>query len=175
MMMMQPMLQRKENSRKDGLMFQFIMNVALLFLAIISVTVNRSECKLFTYRWTARLTGLEDYSNMTAAAETIQEMYAENQDSSSDHLGMMMDQIFSLSRCEPAIFGGELQWDQAGASPTCNCLRNIHLEYVKAVRPNGIGMLPEHFNETDNRVRVDQSVAKIKERCFTSLRNTQVM
>ena len=59
-------------------------------------------------------------------------------------------------------------------SPTCNCVRNTHVEYVKAVTPNGIH-LPESVmdNEQSKRNRLWIS-NRLKMECFQSLRHTQV-
>ncbi len=54
----------------------------------------------------------------------------------------------------------------------CNCLRNLHVEYVKAVRPNGVALTPPQLL-AENQSIADLRAA-VRDKCFKSVRPTQV-
>lgn len=54
----------------------------------------------------------------------------------------------------------------------CNCLRNLHVEYVKAVRPNGVPLDPPQLKAKEQNIADLRAAAYDK--CFKSVRPTQV-
>ena len=47
-----------------------------------------------------------------------------------------MAQILERARCQPVMLdgssgSGSLQWGPEEVSPMCNCLRNLHVQYIK--------------------------------------------
>lgn len=160
--------------RNDTRLVYFLLNVALMWLLLASTIVNARDMRFFTFSWTRRLQSNDAWMNMSDAKEDITRMYHDNDDSSLVGLGRMMDTIFRNASCRPVLYDGGLDWMPHEVSPTCNCLRNIHVDYIKAVRPQGVGLSANQFRDPDTISKTKNTTNAMRARCFDSVRPTQV-
>jgi hypothetical protein len=161
-------------SNKDMLLAALIFNIALLNTFSLSVVTNTKDAAMFSYGWTFRLGSKDKGSDMVSAMDTISNMYTGNRNSERPALGTMLDRIFEVAKCNPLSYDGGLQWRPEEISPTCNCLRNMHVEYVKSVNPAGLGLNITEMANTDTVTKTKVVVAAIKKKCFSAIRHTQV-
>ena len=80
--------------KRDGLLILFLINLAMLLTLILSIAVDQQAMRLFTYKWTGRLTGMEEGFNMTASAERIKNAFLDNTNSSPQKLGELLDDAY---------------------------------------------------------------------------------
>jgi hypothetical protein len=119
---------------------------------------------------------------MTGFAADLDAMYANTTDLSQQRMGKVMDFILASARCQPVMLGAEdssssstsLRWTAEEVSPMCNCLRNYHVEYIKAVRPNGVPLTPQQLDTVEMRVNITAIRVAVQDKCFKSVRATQV-
>lgn len=151
-----------------------IINILVLVILSLSMYVNTEDSRLFSYGWTYRLGSKDERVNMTLAKESIMKMYKSNLNSANDHLGTMLDDIYSLAMCKPALYDGGLEWSADEMSPMCNCLRNMHVEYVRSIHPAGVPLNVQQMNSTDTRTKTEVVIKAINIKCFSAVRHTQV-
>jgi hypothetical protein len=147
-------------------------NLILLATLAFSVIVNTQDAELFSFGWTYRLSSRN--LNMQHVQEQIAAKYLNNTDSSKIALGMMTDEILDLAHCKDAIYSTGLSWQASDASPTCNCLRNLHVEYIKAITPNGVGLNVTQMKNNDTNNKTQAVVRAINMKCFKAVRMTQI-
>lgn len=162
-------------NNRDMLVAALIFNIALLNLFTITVVTNTEDASLFSFGWTFRLTSKDPYADMSAAKGVITDMYVNNRISNPQMLGAMLDDIFAIAKCKPAVYDGGLEWNAEEASPTCNCLRNMHVEYIKSVNPNGKNLTTPEMGNDDTKVKTAAVVKVIERKCFEAIRHSQVM
>lgn len=158
----------------DAHLVFFVLNAVLLWFLAITVLMNGADNKLFTFDWTRRLRSSDEAWNMTRARDDIMLAYKLNSNSSLFGLGTMMDEVLRNASCRPVYYDGGLSWSSREVSPTCGCLRNIHVEYIKAVRPNGTGLTVQNFKDNSTIEGVANITHAIHDRCFKFVRPTQV-
>jgi hypothetical protein len=163
-----------ETKNRDMLAAALIFNLALVNLLAISVAANLEDASLFTYGWTQRLDSRHPSSDMADAREAISKMYIDNKISSRQELGSMLLKIFEAANCKPVVYDASLVWSAADVSPTCNCLNNMHLEYIKSVNPNGVNLTAIEMANNDTKMKTEIVVQAIKKKCFDAIRHTQV-
>lgn len=159
---------------RDMLLVALLFNLALLNTFSLSTVTNVGDAALFSYGWTFRLDSKHASADMSSAKGTILKMYEDNRISGRAELGTMLDTMFDLAKCKPAAYDGGLQWSAEEVSPTCNCIRNIHVEYVKSVNPNGVGLTPVEMGNDDTKAKTKAVMAAIDKKCFSAIRHTQV-
>lgn len=147
-------------------------NLILLATLAFSVIVNTQDAELFSFGWTYRLSSRD--LNMQHVQEQIAAKYLNNTNSSKVALGMMTDEILDMAHCKNAIYSSGLSWLAQDTSPTCNCLRNMHVEYIKAITPNGVGLNVTQMKNNDTNVKTQAVVRAINMKCFKAVRMTQV-
>lgn len=167
-------LKRSSSTWGNAPFISLVINLLLLFTLSVTVLTNLEDAGMFSFGWTYRLNTNDASVDMNAAREAIRTAYAANTDSSLDHLGSMLDDFYDLARCKPALYDGGLEWSAGEISPTCNCVRNMHVEYVKSVRPAGEGLNRTAMNSTDTRDKVQKVTRALDLKCFTAVRHTQV-
>ncbi len=96
-------------SNKDMLLAALIFNIALLNTFSLSVVTNTKDAAMFSYGWTFRLGSKDNGSNMASAMEKISDMYTKNRNSERPELGIMLDRIFEVAKCNPLSYDGGLQ------------------------------------------------------------------
>lgn len=100
------------------------------FVMLISffgyVTSHLNEARLFSFGWTHRM-------KLGNSAQNITTTYYENLDTSHAHLEDMLHKTMETAYCKPVDYGGHLTWKADDVSGLCQCLRNAHYEYTKAV------------------------------------------
>lgn len=159
---------------KDMLFAVFLLNLAMLWFLSVSVIINAKDVKFFTFDWTRRLESTDGLRNMTQARENIALAYINNRKSDHFSLGEMMEEMYRNASCRPVRYDGGLSWMSHEVSPTCNCLRNLHVAYIKAVRPNNVGLDENDFKNPENVGNTTLIVTAMKEKCFDMVRPTQV-
>jgi hypothetical protein len=164
-----------DKKNKDMLAAAVIFNVALINVLAISVAVNLQDTKLFTYGLTYRLNSRDPLQDMASARDTISNMYLDNKFSDKVKLGLMLDNIHKVAQCNTVEFDGGLRWNAGDVSPTCNCLTNMHIEYIKSVNPLGIGLNEAEMLNADTKNKTEAVVKAVQKKCFNAIRHTQVM
>lgn len=159
--------------RKDRLAVLVLLNLTLGIIATVIAYQYIDEAKLFTFEWTERLHPADDRLNMTGFAKELDMMYNTSRNFSVENLGTIMGFILKRARCQPVMLDASLRWGQEGVSPLCNCLRNYHVAYVKAVKPHGPYVTPEKLQEMSHNITLIRDAVQGK--CFNSLRPTQVL
>lgn len=151
-----------------------ILNVTLAFVFCTIGLSDLASARLFTFEWTARMTPLNGSMGIEAARDQIYKMYNESTDYSVEHLSAMMETTLKLGHCKPVMLEGGLSWAPNEVSPTCNCLWNYHIEYIKEARPGGRPLPPPDQQREDVKERLYSASLAFRDKCFNSLRYTQV-
>lgn len=145
-----------------------ILSILLLYALAITVYSNLSLAKMFSFGWSNRVVG-------NPGRDAVAALYRDNTDTNSTKLDAMLRSAMQAANCRPVLFSGGIQWEESQVSPTCNCIRNTHVEYVKAVTPYGVS-LPESVMDSEqsrrNRLWISN---RLKIECFQNLRHTQVL
>jgi hypothetical protein len=162
------------SANKDMLVVALIFNIALLNTFSFSLISSAADASLFSYGWTFRLGSKDPSANMQEARASITKMYSENRLSSKAALGDMLDNIYKVAQCRSAAYDGGLQWSPGEVSPTCNCLRNMHVEYIKSVTPMGVNLTSAEMANNDTAVKTSAVITAIQKKCFNAIRHTQV-
>jgi len=159
-----------KKNRRDDLAAYLLLNMCLLVALCISALVGLDDSKMFSFGWTYRLGIKDSRANMYAAGVEISNMYCINRNSSPERLAQMLGEAYHKASCKQSMYEGGIEWSEREASPTCNCLRNMHVQYAKAVNPDGVRLKPTEFNTT----RVEAATNSTYFNCFVALRNTQL-
>ena len=172
----------KSSVRMDRQFVLFMLNLSVALVLLVSVLVSQPETTLFTFEWTERLYADDDSLKLNEVALKIDRLYDNNTNFTSSNMGIMMDTILRGARCDPvalgsaasssSVSGPSLHWGSHEVSPMCNCLRNVHVEYVKTVSPGGVPV--PAANLTALQPNITSYRNDIKDKCFKKVRPTQV-
>jgi hypothetical protein len=148
-----------------------ILSSALLLALTVIAIVNVKDAKLFSFGWSNRVV------NVGGTKDAIVSMYRDNRDTSDAKLADMLDRSMDLAMCTEVSFhgGSVLKWKREEASPTCNCLRNVHYEYVRSVTPNGVHLDDTVMNRPDSKLNCLWISNRVRVECFQNIRHTQVI
>ena len=173
---------RKPPLRMDRQFVLLMLNVSVAIVLLVSVLASQQEAKTFTFEWTERLYADDDKIKMSDVALRIDRLYDNNTNLTSAHLGIMLDAMLQGARCNPVGLGSAassspvsaslLHWGPHEVSPMCNCLRNIHVEYVKTVNPVGVPLTREDLTAFQPNISAYRDA--IQQKCFKKVRPTQV-
>ena len=145
----------------------FTVSLLFLYMIAIAVLTNLPHAKMFSFGWSNRI--IE-----TPGGDDIANMYEANKDTSAARLSEMLETSLRLSGCRPVVFNGGLQWHAEEVSPTCNCVRNSHVEYIGSVVVHGVRLNVTSMNTPDS-IRFQKWISnRIKTQCFQNVRHTQV-
>lgn len=117
----------------------------------------------------------DERHDMSRTVAEIVSMYKDNRNSTPEYLGSMLDDVFFKAGCMPVDYDGGLRWDPGDVSPSCTCLRNLHVEYFKAVRPNNMGLLPTEMGSDESKNKLLNFTLAVENKCFRLVRHTQVI
>lgn len=106
--------------------------------------------------------------------DSISAMYRDNNDTSVERLDWMLKYSLDAAMCKDVVFNGELQWRRSDVSPTCNCLRNVHREYIDSVVPRGIHLNVSTMTTKDSVLNKLWISNRVRIECFQNIRHTQV-
>ena len=123
---------------------------------------------MFSFGWSNRI--IE-----TPGRDAVATMYKDNKNTSNAKLEQILKDSLDLALCRPVTYNGGLQWQPEEVSPTCNCLRNMHVEYVKSVTPGGVQLPEEVMNTAQSKLNSLWISNRLKTECFQNLRHTQVL
>lgn len=153
------------------LAFSLVMTIALA----ITILDAGDARKLMTFKWTSRLTDTPTYdqTRFKSAFKRIEEVYTNNFLSTKAALANVITENYKAAGCLAAHFDGGIEWGPGSVSPTCHCLRNFHIEYIKAVTPNGVPLTEAEMRSADTKTKVETMLRIIKQRCFVAIRHTQ--
>lgn len=156
-------------ARVRRLMSLMVFSIFMLWTFALTVFVNIHDAHYFSYAWTQR-------DLLEPAKYSVAKMYADNRNTSAVHLGYMLDTSFEAAGCKSVIYGSDdlFHWEEEDASPTCNCLRNVHAEYVKAVTPNGYPLTVQVMSSPSGVTNSSWVASKIRSECFQNVRHSQV-
>lgn len=152
------------------LAFGTFMSLALALTILLGIG---DGLKLMTLRWTWRLPGTDFYDTLDLSYAEVHKSYTENTLTTKEGLSSVMIANFKAAGCLASHFDGGIEWSPGSVSPTCHCLRNFHLEYIKAVTPRGVPLNPTEMQTQDTKDRVAEMLKLIKSKCFTAIRHTQ--
>jgi hypothetical protein len=156
--------------RKDSVVAYLLLNIALTLAISIAVISDTENAKMFSYSWTWRVGRDKDYGSMAGAGLAVHEDYRNNNDTSPGAMGTLLDRSYSAARCMPVAYDGAIQWSERQVSPTCNCIRNLHVDYARIVNPSNLqNVTGLDVNETLLMIK-----ASVFEKCFKRVRHTQV-
>jgi hypothetical protein len=164
----------EKGSNKDMLAAALIFNLALVNLLAISVASNLGDMSLFTFGWTQRLNSMHPSNDMNKTKHVITQLYIANNVSTREQLWVMRQKILDPANCNPVMYDGALKWRAADVSPTCNCLENMHVEYVKSITPNSVRLTDSEMKNNDTKAKTEVLVQVIEKKCFEAIRHTQV-
>lgn len=159
---------------KDYLFFAFILNLALVWTLGFSMATSGDGATMFSFAWTYRMDSRDSRANMSHASEQIQDMYLKNVDSNISHVSSMLEKAYGLAGCRQAVYEGNMEWRQWEISPTCNCIRNLHVGYMNAVWPNRTKLDPVAMDNEDSKQKKEALRKAIDTKCFKLVRHTQV-
>lgn len=165
---------------RDVLVVMLALNFSLMYTLATSLYLNSGDGKEFKFFWTYRLPVNDQRANMTAAKDQIMNAYLSNRDTSLPRLAAMLEDAYDAARCHPTeyVSGTGFSWGREQVSPTCLCLRNMHVEYVKGCRvPDGrgnIGLTPEQMGTPETIKNVTAVANAVRDRCFQHVRPTQI-
>lgn len=147
-----------------------VLSTLLLFAVSIIVYSNLKDASLFSFGWSNRII------NINEPREFIASLYRENTDTSDARMDEMLRLSLEAAMCRQVAHNGGavLQWKQDEVSPTCNCLRNTHVEYVKSVQPYGVHLDVATMNRSDSVLNKLWISNRIRVECFQNIRHTQV-
>lgn len=151
------------------LAFGVFMSLALSF----TIMTTGNGLKLLTLRWTWRLPGTDLYNSLEDSYKKVDDTYTANILTTKAGLAKVMTDNYNAAGCLASHFDGGIEWGPGSVSPTCHCLRNFHLEYMKAVTPNGRAMTEADMQTPDTKDRVKEMLTLIKAKCFSAIRHTQ--
>ncbi len=158
--------------RKDGLLVYLLLNIALLLAISISVASSYEHARMFTYGWTWRVGRDTGYWNMLDQGKIISTDLQSNNETSVQGLGALLDRSFAAARCFPVSYGTAVQWSDRQVSPSCNCIRNVHVDYARLMDPSSAAIMQADGLDVGSELqRIKDSLL---ERCFNRLRHTQV-
>ncbi len=154
----------------------FVMIFSLLMAFTFCATVYDASAynaglKFMTMKWTTRSSKVRGES-LDTMFKGIETLYKTNKDTTPEGLTSVAEQAFKTAGCLVTTFDGQISWKASEVSPTCHCLRNWHLAYIKAVTPQGKRLLTQEM--TDSSDELTTMVQKMKRRCFDAIRGTQV-
>lgn len=155
-----------ERSHRRMVAGTLALSVILLYSLAVTAFSNASNAKMFSFGWSNRVLG-------TVERDGVVNLYRDNRDTSKAKLDSMLKQAMSMAMCKPVLFGGSIQWEQQRVSPACNCIRNTHVEYVKAVNPGGVPIPMNAMNSDQNKLNTLWISNRLKTECFQNLRHTQ--
>lgn len=159
---------------KDYLFFAFILNMALVWTLGFSVATSGDDITLFSFAWTYRMDALDSRVSMSYASEQIQSMYLTNVNAEIPHVSSMLERAYDLAGCSEAVYEGDMEWRQWEISPTCNCIRNLHVGYMTAVWPNQTKLNENEMKNKDTMEKKEALKKAIDQKCFKLIRHTQV-
>ena len=144
-----------------------LLSMLLLYTVAIVAYTHQSDAHMFSFGWSNRIIDLKGRDDIYA-------MYRENRDVSDARMDEMLKKALDIALCKPVAFNGGLQWNYDEVSPTCNCIRNMHVEYVKSVTPNGVRLWENIMNRSDSVLNTKWISNRMRVECFQNLRHTQV-
>jgi hypothetical protein len=157
--------------RKDGLLVYLLFNIVLLMAISISVASSYEHARMFTYGWTWRVGRDTEYGSMLDQGKIISADFQSNNETSVQGLGALLDRSFAAARCVPVSYDSAVQWSDRQVSPSCNCIRNAHVDYARLLDPSSAAIMRADGLDVGSEMqRIKDSLL---ERCFNRLRHTQ--
>jgi hypothetical protein len=153
---------------KDGTERLLLLLSTLLCLAfgttvLLTATNGVEAMHFFQYNWSIN----REFDNY----EKVRDLYAKNTVLGTPAFDTLKASAMKLLYCYPVTFTGYM-WEEDQISPQCNCMINLHDEYVHALDalPPGTTTVPVN-SAGDIKIITDA----MRNRCFNKARHTRVL
>lgn len=144
-------------------MISTLLCIAFGATVLYASTSGMESMHFFQYNWTIN----REFDNY----DKVRDLYAKNTALTTAALDTLRASAMRMLYCFPVTFTGYV-WGEDQISPQCNCMMNLHDEYVHALSalPSGTTSVPV-TSAGDIKIITDA----MRNRCFNRARHTRVL